>query len=145
MRQVEKSVLVPYTQTQMFALVADLASYPDFVPWVSRAQVIEQAEDYVVGQLEMHRAGVRETFTTRNSMNAPTEIHMELVEGPFKTLSGLWTFEDIAGRGSQVKLRMRFEFANPMVALLLSRSFEKSCIELIDAFVSRAREVYGNK
>lgn len=145
MRQVEKSVLVPYTQTQMFALVADLASYPDFVPWVSRAQVIEQAEDYVVGQLEMHRAGVRETFTTRNSMNAPTEIHMELVEGPFKTLSGLWTFADIAGRGSQVKLRMRFEFANPMVALLLSRSFEKSCIELIDAFVSRAREVYGNK
>lgn len=145
MRQVEKSVLVPYTQTQMFALVADLASYPDFVPWVSRTEVIEQAEDYVVGQLEMHRAGVRETFTTRNSMNAPTEIHMELVEGPFKTLSGLWTFEDIAGRGSQVKLRMRFEFANPMVALLLSRSFEKSCIELIDAFVSRAREVYGNK
>jgi ribosome-associated toxin RatA of RatAB toxin-antitoxin module len=145
MRQVEKSVLVPYTQAQMFALVADLASYPDFVPWVSRAEVIEQAEDYVVGKLEMHRAGVRETFTTRNSMKAPGEIHMELVEGPFKTLSGLWTFEDIAGRGSQVKLRMRFEFANPMVALLLSRSFEKSCIELIDAFVSRAREVYGSK
>jgi ribosome-associated toxin RatA of RatAB toxin-antitoxin module len=145
MRQVEKSVLVPYTQAQMFALVADLASYPAFVPWVSQARVIEQAADYIIGQLEMHRAGVRETFTTRNSMRAPSEIHMELVEGPFKTLSGLWTFEDIAGRGSQVKLRMRFEFANPMVALLLSRSFEKSCIELIDAFVSRAREVYGSK
>jgi ribosome-associated toxin RatA of RatAB toxin-antitoxin module len=145
MRQVEKSVLVPYTQAQMFALVADLASYPAFVPWVSQARVIEQASDYIVGQLEMHRAGVRETFTTRNSMKAPDEIHMELVEGPFKTLSGLWTFEDIAGRGSQVKLKMRFEFANPMVALLLSRSFEKSCIELIDAFVSRAREVYGSK
>jgi ribosome-associated toxin RatA of RatAB toxin-antitoxin module len=145
MRQIEKSVLVPYTQAQMFALVADLASYPDFVPWVSRAQVIEQAPDYVVGQLEMHRAGVRETFTTRNAMQAPREIHMELVEGPFKTLSGLWIFEDIAGRGSQVKLTMRFEFANPMMALLLSRSFEKSCLELIDAFVSRAREVYGRK
>ena len=145
MRQVEKSVLVPYTPAQMFALVADLASYPAFVPWVSQARVIELAADYIIGQLEMHRAGVRETFMSRNSMRAPSEIHMELVEGPFKTLSGLWTFEDIAGRGSQVKLRMRFEFANPMVALLLSRSFEKSCIELIDAFVSRAREVYGSK
>lgn len=143
MRQVEKSVLVPYTQAQMFALVADVGSYPDFVPWVTQARVIEQGADYVVGQLGMQRAGVRETFVTRNTMNMPSEIRMQLVEGPFKTLSGLWTFEDIAGRGARVTLKMQFEFANPMLSLLLSRSFEKSCIELIDAFVSRAREVYG--
>jgi ribosome-associated toxin RatA of RatAB toxin-antitoxin module len=145
MRQVEKSVLVPHAQAQMFALVADIAKYPQFVPWVSQARVMEQGADYVVGQLTMQRAGVRETFTTRNTMRAPDEIQMDLVEGPFKTLSGLWTFADIAGRGTKVTLNMKFEFANPMLSLLLSRSFEKSCIELIDAFVARAREVHGGK
>jgi ribosome-associated toxin RatA of RatAB toxin-antitoxin module len=145
MRQVEKSVLVPHAQAQMFALVADIAKYPQFVPWVSQARVLEHGSGHVVGQLTMQRAGVRETFTTRNTMVEPREIRMDLVEGPFKTLSGLWTFDDIAGRGTKVTLNMRFEFANPMLALLLSRSFEKSCIELIDAFVARAREVHGGR
>lgn len=144
MRQVEKSVLVPHTQSEMFALVADVAKYSEFVPWVSQARVLERSEDQIVGQLEMHRAGVRETFTTRNRMIVPREIRMELVEGPFKALSGLWTFDDIAGRGTKVTLNMRFEFANPVLSLLLSRSFEKSCIELIDAFVARARDIYGD-
>lgn len=145
MRELARSALVPYTPAQMFDLVADVERYPDFVPWVSKARVLEQGEDYVVGQLEMHRSGAREAFTTRNAMQKPQRIEMQLVEGPFKTLAGVWTFDDIAGRGCKVSLHMRFEFANPMLGLLLSRSFEKSCSDLVDAFVARAREVYGAK
>lgn len=143
MRELARSALVPYTPSQMFALVADLERYPEFVPWVSEAQVLERGADYVTGRLEMHRSGTREAFTTRNSMQPPERIDMQLVEGPFKTLSGLWTFEDIGGRGCKVALQMRFEFSNPLLALLLSRAFEKSCSELVDAFVARARDVYG--
>jgi len=97
----------------------------------------------VVGRLEMHRSGAREAFTTRNAMHPPHRIEMELVEGPFSVLSGAWTFEDIAGRGCKVSLQMRFQFSNPVLGLLLSRSFEKSCSELVDAFVARAREMYA--
>lgn len=143
MRELERSALVPYTPAQMFALVADLERYPEFVPWVSKAQVLERGDDYVTGRLEMHRSGTRETFTTRNSMQPPKRIEMQLVEGPFKTLWGLWTFEDIGGRGCQVGLQMRFEFSNAVLGLLLSRTFEKSCSELVDAFVARARDVHG--
>lgn len=143
MREFARSALVPYTPAQMFALVADLERYPQFVPWVTKAEVLERGEDYVVGRLEMHRSGAREAFTTRNSMQAPHRIDMQLVEGPFKVLAGVWTFEDIAGRGCKVSLEMRFEFSNPMLGLLLSRSFEKSCSELVDAFVARAREAYA--
>src|SRR5690606_22496554 len=116
---------------------------PEFVPWVSEAQVLERGADYVTGRLEMHRSGTREAFATRNSMQPPERIDMQLVEGPFKTLSGLWTFEDIGGRGCKVALQMRFELSKPLLALLLSRTFEKSCSELVDAFVARARDVYG--
>lgn len=143
MREVTKTALVPYTPQQMFVLVADFEHYPQFVPWVERSDVLERGADYVVGRLTMHRSGIRESFVTRNLMHAPDQIEMRLVEGPFKTLDGLWTFEDLAGRGTKVGLRMRFAFSNAMLSLLLSRTFEKNCAELVDAFVARARDVYG--
>jgi ribosome-associated toxin RatA of RatAB toxin-antitoxin module len=145
MREVIKSALVPYSPAQMFALVEDLERYPQFVPWVTKARVIERGSDYVIGELTMHKAGVNEVFTTRNQLNPPYEIDMRLVRGPFKTLTGLWRFEDLANRGCKVGLRMCFEFSNPMLSLLLSRTFEKSCSELVDAFVARARTAYGTQ
>jgi ribosome-associated toxin RatA of RatAB toxin-antitoxin module len=144
MREVKRSALVPYTAEQMFALVDDIERYPQFLPWVAAAQVLERSASEVVGRLEMHRGGMREVITTRNVLTPPREITLALVSGPFKTLTGQWTFEPIgADRGTRVSLTMRFEFANAMLNLLLSRTFEKSCNEMVDAFVTRARAAYG--
>lgn len=127
----------------MFALVDDVERYPDFVPWVKEASVIERRDGEVIARLEMERAGVREKFTTRNTLQAPHRIDLRLVDGPFKLLEGQWTFDAIQNRGTKIGLLIRFEFANPVTALLLSRSFEKSCAQLIDAFTQRARSVYA--
>jgi ribosome-associated toxin RatA of RatAB toxin-antitoxin module len=144
MKEVKRSALVPYMPEQMFALVEDIERYPQFLPWVSAAQLVERKPGEVDGRLEMHRAGMREIVTTRNVLTPPREIALTLVTGPFKTLEGRWTFEPIGtDRGTRVDLTIRFEFLNPMLTLLLSRSFEKSCNELVDAFVARARAVYG--
>ncbi|HKR35989.1 MAG TPA: type II toxin-antitoxin system RatA family toxin [Steroidobacteraceae bacterium] len=146
MREVKRSALVPYTAEQMFALVEDIERYPQFLPWVAAAQLLERTPQAIVGRLEMHRAGMREIVTTRNVLTPPREITLALVAGPFKTLEGRWTFEPIGeDRGTRVSLSIRFEFANSMLNLLLSRSFEKSCNELVDAFVVRARAVYGTR
>lgn len=143
MRQVNRTALVPYTPAQMFALVDDIERYPEFVPWVTQAQVIERKENEVVARLEMERSGVREKFTTRNTLQSPNRIDLQLVDGPFRLLEGQWTFDAIQNKGTKVGLVIRFEFANPVTALLLSRSFEKSCAQLIDAFTQRARAVYA--
>ena len=148
MREVKRSALVPYTAEQMFALVEDIERYPQFLPWVAAAQLLERSPNEVVGRLEMHRAGMREIVTTRNTLTPPREITLTLVSGPgpFKTLEGRWMFEPIGeDRGTRVGLSIRFEFTNAMLNLLLSRSFEKSCNELVDAFVARARAVYGTR
>ena len=144
MRHVHRSALVPYTPEQMFALVQDFERYPQFVPWVASAQLIERNDDMVIAKLDMHRSGFRERFTTRNTLRQPSEIRMELVNGPFKALDGRWTFEPIADRGTKVSLTINFEFANPMMNLLAAKSFEKSCSQLVDAFVVRARTMYEN-
>jgi ribosome-associated toxin RatA of RatAB toxin-antitoxin module len=143
MRQVDRTALVPYTPEQMFALVADIARYPQFVPWVAAAKVLQQDERGVIGQLEMERAGVREKFTTRNVLEPPSRMTLELVDGPFRMLDGLWTFDKVGEKGTKIRLTIRFEFRNPLTAMLLSRSFEKSCADMVDAFVLRARAVYG--
>ena len=143
MREVTRSALVPYTAEQMFALVEDIEQYPQFVPWISAAKRLESTPEQVTGRLEMHKAGVTETFTTRNFLKRPTEMLMTLVDGPFKTFEGRWTFTPLGARGVKVGLTIRFEFANAMLGMLLSRSFEKNCGEMIDAFVARARAVYG--
>jgi len=148
MREVTRSALVPYSAEQMFALVEDIERYPEFVPWISAAKLLERTSEQVTGRLEMEKAGVRETFTTRNLLTRPSEMLMTLVDGPFKTFEGRWTFTPLidkagSGKGVKVGLTIRFEFANAMLGMLLSRAFEKNCGEMIDAFVARARSVYG--
>jgi ribosome-associated toxin RatA of RatAB toxin-antitoxin module len=143
MRQVERSALVSFTPAQMFALVQDIERYPEFVPWVASARLLARTESEVIGELEMERSGIREKFTTRNVLHPPGRMDLKLVDGPFKLLEGCWTFEPIADRGTKIALSIRFEFANAMLSLLLSKSFEKSCAQLVDAFVDRARSVYA--
>jgi ribosome-associated toxin RatA of RatAB toxin-antitoxin module len=143
MRQVDRTALVPYTPEQMFALVADIERYPEFVPSVVSAKILQQDAAGVIGQLEMARAGIREKFTTRNVLEPPSRMSLALVDGPFRLLDGLWTFEALGERGTKIRLAIRFEFAKPLSAMLLSRSFEKSCAEMVDAFVLRARAKYG--
>ena len=145
MREVTRSALVPYSAEQMFALVEAIEQYPQFVPWISSATLLESTPERVTGKLVMHKAGVSETFTTRNFLKRPTEMLMTLVDGPFKTFEGRWTFTPLGDKGVKVGLTVRFEFANAMLGMLLSRSFEKNCAEMIDAFVDRARAVYGKK
>ena len=81
----------------------------------------------MVGRLEMRRGPLRETFSTRTVLIRPREITLSLVEGPFKTFEGRWTFKPLGDRGSKVSLFARFEFANPVLDVLLSRTFEKIC------------------
>ena len=147
MREVIRSALVPQTPAQMFALVEDVERYPEFLPGVVAARLLERSDSDLVGMLEMERAGIREKFTTRNTLLHPERIDMKLVEGPFRTLEGEWTFVPImeAGivRGTRVGLKIRFEFRNPLTSLLLSRTFETTFASLIDAFTRRAKDVYG--
>ena len=143
MRETTETALVPYTVLQMFALVADFESYPQFVPWVASTRISERDGDMVVGRLEMRRGALRETFATRTVLTPPREITLSLLEGPFTTFDGRWTFEPVGDSGCKVRLFVRFEFSNPVLDVVLSRTFKRSCRELVDAFVARARSLHA--
>ena len=142
MQTVERSALVRYTPAQMFALVNDVASYPQFLPWctASSVQVITPTE--IVAQVHVARSVLQTRFTTRNTLVTDRSISMRLEEGPFRQLSGEWRFDPIGDQGSKVGFRVEFEFSNQLMAAALSRVFESVCAAMVGAFVERAKSVY---
>ena len=148
MREVKRNALVTYSPAQMFALVEAFERYPEFLPWVSAATLISREGNQLVGRLEMERMGVKEHFTTRNTLNEPHEMQMQLVDGPFKHLSGCWRFTEICDssgqpRGTKVDLQIQFEFKNGLLDMLMGKAFEASCGSLVNAFTQRAKALYG--
>jgi ribosome-associated toxin RatA of RatAB toxin-antitoxin module len=141
-REIHRNALVTFSPEQMFDLVIDVERYPEFLPWVARAELHQKSERDLLASMEMQRGGVRERFTTRNEFDRPSRMSMQLVQGPFRLLEGCWTFAPIADAGTRIELAMRFEFASPVVSLLFGKAFEQSCNKLIDAFITRARALH---
>lgn len=143
MRNVQRSALVPYSAAQMFAIVDDIESYPEFLPWCSSTKVHFREDDAVEATLELQRGELSKQFRTRNT-NQPTEsIEMALVDGPFRHLQGSWRFTQLSEEGSKVELDLSFEFASSVVDVIFGRFFEEVCNALVDAFRKRADAVYG--
>ena len=140
--EVKRTALVTFTPGQMFDLVVDVERYCEFLPWVKGAHVHERTGRDLQATLTMERAGVKQSFTTRNEMDRPNWMSLRLVEGPFRTLDGLWTFTPIGAAGTKVVLDMKFEFGSPLASLLFGKAFEQSVGELIDAFVARAKSIH---
>lgn len=141
MRHVERSAIVPFTAQAMFDLVADVEAYPSFLPGCSGSRVHSRREGEVIASISMARGPFRSEFTTRNTLDPPRRIGMELVEGPFSELAGAWDFLPLGTEGSRVSLAIRFAFQNQVADLLLGPTFESLCADLIEAFVARARAV----
>ena len=142
MQVVERSALVTYTAAQMFALVNDIARYPDFLPWCVGARVEEVSPDERIAALKVARGVLQTEFTTRNTLQQDAQIHMQLMHGPFRNLVGEWRFEPIGTRGSRVHFRIEFEFKNRLTASAFNAVFESLCGTIVDAFVERAQTVY---
>ena len=125
MRETTNTALVPYTVEQMFALVEDFERYPQFVPWVTSTRLLERGPDVVVGQLEMHRGILRETFATRTVLIRPREITLSLIEGPFKTFEGRWTFEPIGDQRQQGRSFRAFRIREPRARRVAVAHFQE--------------------
>ncbi|MBC7446159.1 MAG: type II toxin-antitoxin system RatA family toxin [Polaromonas sp.] len=146
MKTVHKSVLLWHSAAEMFALVTDIASYPQFLPWCDRASVQEQSEQGVVAKVGISIAGVRQSFTTRNRHEPDRKVSLTLVDGPFSRLEGDWSFTplgDSSQRACKVEFTLCYDFNNRALATLVGPVFDKIAGTLVDAFVKRAAVVYG--
>ena len=143
MTTIHKSALVPYSAEQMYTLVDDIPAYPEFLPWCSSSKEINRGELEVEASLDIAHSGVHKSFTTRNRLEINKTIEMQLVEGPFKHLHGIWRFEPLGDAGSKVMLDLEFEFSSKLLGMTFGPLFSKIASSLVDAFIQRAQKVYG--
>ena len=146
MKTVHKSVLIWYSAAEMFALVTDVASYPQFLPWCDQTRVVQEDAKGMTANIGIAFAGIGQSFTTRNTHVPDRKVSLKLVDGPFSKLDGHWEFHPL-GDGSQrackVDFALRYDFDNPALAALVGPVFDKIAGSLVDAFVKRAAQVYG--
>lgn len=143
MKEVVRSVLVPYSAAEMFALVADVAAYPRFLPWCAGTQVLAQQGATTTARIDIDFHGVRAHFTTDNAHHAPDSIVVTLKDGPFRSLHGNWRFSTLAADACKVELALAYEFATGVLEAVIGPAFNHIAHTFVDAFVKRAAAVYG--
>ena len=143
MPEVNRSALVGYTPAQMFDLVDTVERYPEFLPWCGGATVSRRDALTTCATLLIHFRGVRQSFTTENTKREPHEMAIRLVEGPFSRLDGSWRFTALADQGCKVELSLCYEFSSRLLGKMVGPVFGHISGTLLDAFVGRARQIYG--
>jgi ribosome-associated toxin RatA of RatAB toxin-antitoxin module len=139
---VSRNALVPYSAAQMYALVNDIESYPEFVPWCSKSTSKEISVTEKEAALFFSRGAIKTSFTTRNTLSPDQRIELLLVDGPFSELHGTWQFTNIDSDGSRVQLDLDFELSSRMLKIALESFFSQICDRLVTSFVQRASDVY---
>ncbi len=134
--------VLPYTPEQLFALVADIERYPEFLPWCVAARVKERRADLIVADLIIGFRMFRERFTSRVTLDPPRRIDVTYAEGPFRYLNNHWKFLPATG-GCRIDFFVDFEFKSRLMQKLIEILFGEAVRRMVGAFEKRARDLYG--
>ena len=158
MTTIQKSALLPYSAAQMFALVDDIAAYPQFLPWCKDARVFSRSADEVRAEIHIAHGPLNKAFSTTNRLQKDKMIEMRLADGPFQHLEGFWNFVELRpasapglalpqasgpNPGCKISLELDFKFSNKLIEMVIGPAFNHIGNTLVDAFCQRAKQVYG--
>ena len=146
MSHIKRSALVHYSPAEMYSLVNDVAAYPKFLPWCKSSKVISKSATEMTASVEIARGALNKAFTTKNKLHKNSKIEIALVDGPFKTLHGAWSFHKLKKNDAcKIELDLVFQFDSGLVSLAARPVFTQIANSLVDAFSKRAVEVYGER
>ena len=138
---------LPYSAAQMFDLVADVARYGEFLPWVVATRVKSDSEHEMIADMLVGFNALREKFTSRVEKQRPERIKVHYVDGPMRDLDNVWHFRDLPaeqGGGCEVEFLVSFTFRNALFEKLAGQYFDRAFRKMVGAFEERAEKLYGN-
>ena len=143
MPSIQRSALVAHSAEAMFNLVNDVAAYPQFLPGCSDSKILEASHDVMKASLLVAKAGIKQWFTTHNVLEPGKRIDMQLVDGPFRSLNGGWTFSALSEDACKIELNLEFEFSNKLAEMAFGKIFNSLASNMVQACTERARSVYA--
>jgi len=142
---INRSLILPYSASEMYGLVDDIDQYYTFLPWCEHSAVLDRRKTQVTARIGVSYKGLQTVFTTRNQLTVNQEVIMELVEGPFEHLSGLWFFQSLDVKACKVSLDMRFSLSNRLANQTLTPIYKHIASTLVESFAKQAKSVYGER
>ncbi len=139
---VQKSALVKFSAQQMFDIVNNIESYPEYLPWCKRSRILSQGENTLEAELVIAKGGLQKSFATHNKLDYGGRIYMTLLDGPFKSLEGVWNFMPLREDASKISLDLEFEVAGKLASLTFGSVFNQLCGSMVSAFSKRAKYLY---
>ncbi len=136
--------VLPYSPEQMFDLVADVASYDQFLPWVSAVRIRSNSDSEMVADLMVGFKALREKFTSKVSKQRPASIHVDYLDGPLKYLRNDWKFASNGQGGTLVDFAIEFEFKSRLFEMVAGQVFDRALRMMIGAFEERAAKLYAS-
>ncbi len=142
MIQIRRSAIVRHSCARMYDLVNDVEAYPRRFNWCSGADVLAREPDALTARLELRLGAMTQSFTTRNTLEPPQRITMQLVEGPFRALHGVWTFTALGDAGCKIALALDFDYSG-LMGPVLRAGFQKLADRMVDDFSREADRADG--
>ncbi|KAF3981814.1 MAG: type II toxin-antitoxin system RatA family toxin [Methylococcales symbiont of Hymedesmia sp. n. MRB-2018] len=143
MPTIKKSALIKFSSQQMKALVEDIESYPEFLPWCSGSTILKKEGNIVEAELQIAKAGFNKSFATRNRHDGEGKLFMTLLNGPFSSLDGVWHFIPLREDASKICLDLDFEIQGKLANLAFGSVFNQICNTMVSSFTERAKQIYG--
>ena len=133
---------LPYTPAQMYALVADVERYPEFLPWCRAARITRRDGDVLYADLVIGFKMFRERFSSKITLSPPDSVHVDYIKGPMRHLNNHWRFEPHE-KGCVIDFRVDFEFRSALLQSAIGLLFNEAVRRMVAAFEARAKALYG--
>ena len=134
---------MPFSPQQMYELVNNINDYPQFLNWCEGASILNQSDHQITASVQINKGGLKQTFSTLNTLKPFRLIEMNLLDGPFEHFSGEWRFEPLGENAAKVFLNLQFKFKSKLLDMSLTPIFTKIANSQLDAFVARANKIYS--
>lgn len=144
MQTISKTVLVPYTTKQMFDLICDIENYAKYLPWCTKSEIRSKTDNQVIGAVYLEYLKIKLYFVTLNTNIAYSTITFELVDGPFKHLTGVWSFTPLGDSGCKVKFNLEYKFTNSVLEKIIGPVFNHISKNIVECFIQEAKKKYAN-
>lgn len=145
MTAVTRSALLPYSAEEVFALVSDVASYREFLPFCIASEVLERNDTEMQGRIAFTRMGLSQSLVTRNRLHPYSRIDIEFVSGPFESLRGTWEFQALQAQACKVSFSVDFQVQAKFLQFVAASAINQAAGQAVEAFQRRAVQVYGKR
>jgi len=132
-----------HSAEEMFKLINDVDMYPEFLPGCSDSKIISHDDTSMTASLLVSKGGIKKWFTTKNTLLTNSQVIMDLVDGPFKKLTGGWILTSLSDEACKIELALEYEFSSKIFDLAFGKIFNQLANNMVTSFTHRAKEVYG--